>query len=178
MILFHPAKKEKHMIRLVMREIESKTCIRFVPRTRETDFILIFSGDGCTSGIGRTGGQQFVSLEKDGCFTPGTITHELIHTIGFDHMHNHQDRDKFIEILWDNIKPKEQHNFNKVDWRKFYDFDTGYDYFSVMHYDPMAFSSNGRRTIVPKDERVRNIIGQRYGLSKGDVERINNMYGC
>jgi hypothetical protein len=166
------------MIRLAMDEIESLTCIRFRPRSRETDFILIYSGDDCSSFIGRTGGQQLVSLKKDSCFAPGIIIHEFVHTIGYDHMHNHQNRDFYIKILWENINPEDRYNFDKVDSTKFNDFNTEYDYYSIMHYDPLAFSRNNKRTILPTDENARNVIGQRYGLSKGDVERINNMYGC
>lgn len=47
-----------------------------------------------------------------------------------------------------------------------------------MHYGKTAFSKNGESTIVPKNRRYKNIIGQRTGLSIGDVQRINNMYKC
>lgn len=59
------------MIRLAMDDIERHTCIRFVPRAREKNFILIYSGDDCSSFVGRTGGQQLVSLRKGGCFSRG-----------------------------------------------------------------------------------------------------------
>lgn len=47
-----------------------------------------------------------------------------------------------------------------------------------MHYNDKAFSKNGKETIVPKNRRYKNIIGQRIGLSRGDAARINNMYKC
>lgn len=47
-----------------------------------------------------------------------------------------------------------------------------------MHYNPKAFSKNGKETIVAKDATFNGKIGQRRGLSRGDAERINNMYGC
>ena len=32
------------------------------------------------------------------------MTHELMHALGFFHEHTRPDRDKFVRILWDNIK--------------------------------------------------------------------------
>jgi hypothetical protein len=95
-----------------------------------------------------------------------------------DHMHNHVDRDKYIEIRWNNIRPQEYSNFNKVDPTLFGNFGTNYDLYSVMHYDSTAFTWNGQDTIVPRNRRYRRIIGQRSGLSINDVKRINNMYNC
>lgn len=58
-------------------------------------------------------------------------------------MHSHSNRDKFIKILWENIKPGAESNFQLR--RSQYD----YDYYSVMHYDAYGFSKNGQPTIVP-----------------------------
>ena len=49
----------------------------------------------------------------------------------------------------------------------------GYDYGSIMHYGPYAFSKNGRKTITAKNDQT---IGQRQGLSYGDVEQAKAMY--
>lgn len=45
-----------------MKEIENSTCVAFVPRTSQVDYIEIYSGDGCSSSVGRQGGRQTVSL--------------------------------------------------------------------------------------------------------------------
>lgn len=161
-----------------MDHIETYTCIRFVPFVSAEDYIYIHSGTRCSSPLGRIGGQQIVSLNKKGCFKHGTIIHELIHTLGYDHMQNHIDRDKYVYILWKNIKPTHYHNFDKVDSRQFSNFGTPYDYYSVMHYKPYAFTRNNRLTIIPTDFKYNNIIGQRNSLSQGDQQRINNMYRC
>lgn len=95
---------------------------------------------------------------------------------GYDHMHSSMDRDQHISIKWENIANREKENFNKVDPYFFSNFDTAYDLGSVMHYHATAFSKNGRATIVPRDSG--KVIGQREGVSPGDVQRINNMYQC
>jgi hypothetical protein len=93
-------------------------------------------------------------------------------------MHNHADRDKYIEIRWQNVRNDSLHNFEKDDERDFGNFGTNYDYRSVMHYEKNAFSKNGQETIVARNPFFRNIIGQREHLSFGDAKRINNMYEC
>lgn len=56
--------------------------------------------------------------------------------------------------------------------------NTPYDYGSLMHYGKTAFAIQpGLETITPiPDENVQ--IGQRQGLSKIDILRINKLYGC
>ena len=161
-----------------MAHLEYYTCIEFVPRVYSDDFIYIYSGAGCHSHLGKIGGQQEVSLNNPGCMTYGTIIHELIHALGYDHMHNHADRDSYVHILWNNIAAKHKSNFKKVDSRKFSNFGTSYDYYSVMHYGPKVFSKNNKVTILPKYSDYYNIIGQRNSISQGDQKRINNMYKC
>ena len=161
-----------------MNYLEEYTCIRFVNRVHSDNFIYIYSGNGCNSNIGKIGGQQNLSLQKNGCLSIGTILHELIHALGYDHMQNHADRDDYVHILWNNIERVQHHNFEKVDSRKFGNFGTSYDYYSVMHYDLFAFSKNNRATVLPKDSDYNNVIGQRNGISQGDQMRINNMYKC
>ena len=38
-----------------MNEIERNTCIRFVERRSEADFVEIFAGNGCWAHVGRIG---------------------------------------------------------------------------------------------------------------------------
>lgn len=35
----------------------------------------------------------------------GEITHEVMHILGFSHEHTRPDRDRYVTVLWDNIKP-------------------------------------------------------------------------
>lgn len=112
----------------------------------------------------------------EGCFRPGTILHEFMHALGFYHQQSDSDRDKYVQVVYDNIVPGKEFNFEKYDLSIVTDFDMGYDYDSCLHYRPGAFSKNGQDTIVPLDAKAR--IGQREHLSKKDINKINIMYKC
>lgn len=77
------AKSDKAIMRIAMNDIEQNSCIRFVKRSKETDFVRFFSGDGCSSRLGKIGGMQNISLQRPECMSHGTIIHELVHALGF-----------------------------------------------------------------------------------------------
>lgn len=128
------AQKQVDEIRNAMIDLESYTCIKFRYRTAEEDFVNIVNGEGCSSVVGRIGGKQELSLDSNGCVNTGTIQHELIHALGYTHMQNHVDRDDFVSIFWNNIDPSNYINFEKVAAYDYGNFDTPYDFNSVMHY--------------------------------------------
>merc|ERR1719348_2724494 len=70
-----------------MRDIESKTCIKFIKR-RQTDYYylrIVKREKGCWSWVGLVYPGQPLNL-ADRCFlNKGTIIHELMHTLGFKH---------------------------------------------------------------------------------------------
>ncbi len=67
-------------------------------------------------------------------------------------------------------------NFDKYDSSIVDTQKTPYDYASVMHYEPDAFSSNGLPTIEPLQPNVE--IGQRYNMSTTDIEEVRIFYNC
>uniref|UniRef100_A0A8C9YBB4 Metalloendopeptidase n=1 Tax=Sander lucioperca TaxID=283035 RepID=A0A8C9YBB4_SANLU len=151
---------EKQLIVNAMQGFHSKTCIRFVPRKNETDYIM--------------GGRQVLSLSRQGCLYYGIIQHEVNHALGFQHEQTRSDRDDYVTINWDNIDPQMAYNFYKQSTNN---LNTPYDYTSIMHYGRTAFSINGKDSITPiPNPNVQ--IGQRQGLSSWDIIRINKLYGC
>jgi hypothetical protein len=148
---------------------QERTPFKFTPRNGEADFISFESHDGCFSNVGRQGGKQVISLGA-GCEL-GAAIHEIGHALGAWHEQSRSDRDDFVTIFKDNIAPSMLHNFDKhiLDGK---DLGT-YDHGSIMHYPEKAFSINGKPTIVAKSGQS---IGQRKGLSKGDIEAMRLMY--
>uniref|UniRef100_A0A6P4EW25 Metalloendopeptidase n=1 Tax=Drosophila rhopaloa TaxID=1041015 RepID=A0A6P4EW25_DRORH len=166
--------------------IEANSCIVFRKATEEERWkalVITSKGLGCNSVyLGFRNKTQVVNLQiypiGEGCFRIGSIIHELLHTLGFEHQHVSNNRDEYVSIQWDNINPQYRINFvnhdNTTDW---HDFGEGYDYESVMHYVPTAFSNNGKPTIVALKDGSSN-MGQRLNMSVKDIRKLNKMYKC
>lgn len=99
--------RERTFIAKAMADYHRDTCIKFEPKDFcDQDFLYIYPGSGCGSLVGRIGGMQPMTLGK-GCIHVGIIKHELMHTLGFWHEHSRGDRDEYIKIIWENIRPGE-----------------------------------------------------------------------
>ncbi|EDO30445.1 predicted protein, partial [Nematostella vectensis] len=155
-----------------IKEYEAKTCVRFVPRRGERDYIYIVSEGGCFSSIGRSGGLQKLSLGT-GCEHRGTAIHEMMHAIGFFHEQSRLDRDSYITIYWDNIKPGMEYNFRKYKRGEADTLGYAYDLKSIMHYPKYAFTKNRQPTIIARNGAN---IGQRDSFSAIDIQQINALY--
>ncbi|KAG7315296.1 hypothetical protein KOW79_021384 [Hemibagrus wyckioides] len=163
---------ERRVIERALDSFKNSTCVQFVPRTNQEDFIHILSDQGCYSSVGRRGGRQVLSIQRDGCVFHHIIQHELLHALGFHHEQTRSDRDDHVRILLENVIPGQEHNFDKVNTNN---LNTPYDYNSVMHYSRFAFSRNRQPTILPiPDNDVP--IGRATEMSRNDILRVNRLY--
>uniref|UniRef100_A0A034WJI4 Metalloendopeptidase n=1 Tax=Bactrocera dorsalis TaxID=27457 RepID=A0A034WJI4_BACDO len=174
----------KDFIRKAMNIVEEGSCVRFKEADDDQPYFVNITGNpgGCYSTVGFVQDISILNLHKHdlntGCYRTGKIIHELLHTLGFYHMQSTYDRDDYIRIAYENVKPDFVHDFAKYSKDFVEDFGEKYDYGSIMHYSPHAFSANGAETIVPLQEIREGLMGQREALSTVDLIKLNKMYKC
>ncbi|XP_040572980.1 zinc metalloproteinase nas-1 [Lepeophtheirus salmonis] len=187
-----------------INHISDRTCITFVEKTNEANYVDIFTGGkGCYANLGYNSrrARSQVHLQSNGCVALGVIIHELLHILGFSHEQTRSDRDQYVEIKWENIQSGTHSNF----WRALgenepatipycgnvgidqYDncyagfrassFGLDYDYGSIMHYGLKYFSINGQNTITLKKSTTAQ-IPNRSGMSGLDVQKTKVAYEC
>ncbi|KAI6226387.1 Metalloendopeptidase [Aphelenchoides fujianensis] len=87
------------------------------------------------------------------------------------------DRDQYIDIIWPNVINGADDQFEKYGMNVIDQLNEPYDYASIMHYGPYAFSANGKRTIIPRKSGSQK-MGQRVQFSEIDLRKINRLYQC
>jgi Astacin (Peptidase family M12A) len=152
----------------------TNTKLRFVRRTTEKDYIVFRRGSGCSSYVGRIGGEQPINT-GDGC-TTGSIIHEIGHAVGLWHEQSRRDRDQHLIVRWSNMVAGTETNFRSYTELGMDGFDTsgGMDFWSIMMYPCTAFSKNGQPTLLRRNGTTFNV--QRSVLSVKDREAITIMY--
>lgn len=163
--------------------------VTLVPRGNQADYVTFQNASGCSSSVGRIGGQQFINLNADGdnaCSVAGAA-HEILHALGMYHEHSRCDRDQFVMIDYTQIIPGRASNFYAAgsngptepcgDDQAVWDlFD--YDFGSIMHYSVDAFALSSDPTIIPIVTVPDGVmLGQRDGLSDTDAATIQVLYG-
>ncbi|XP_029992670.1 high choriolytic enzyme 1-like isoform X1 [Sphaeramia orbicularis] len=199
----HYSSRERSIIERGLLSFHDVTCIRFVRRTNQRDYLSIQSDSGCVfcecfcvlkcqwqftshsqkfimwmiscySYVGRRGYSQTLSLDRQGCLYHSTVQHELLHALGFNHEQCRSDRDQHIRVLWQNIQRGWEYAFDKINTLN---QNTPYDYNSVMQYHKYAFSGNNRPTMEPiPNANVE--FGTASQMSKNDIDRVNRLYKC
>ncbi len=144
------------------------------PRNGEAYYIRYVnttSSGTCSSYIGNNHIAGQAITIGSACST-GNAIHETGHAIGLYHEHTREDRNTFVKVNTANIDPNRTGNF---DQQISMSDDLGtYDYGSIMHYPATAFSINGLPTIETIPAGIA--IGQRSGLSAGDIGGVKAMY--
>lgn len=147
----------------------------------ETQFLAFFKGDIKNLCLSALGFQDYKNSPQPIFLAPECgvqhILHELLHTLGLIHEHSREDRDDFVEVVWDNI-PDEYHlQFARIptglneSYKEFL-----FDYQSIMIYEPSTFSISSTKPSLRSRVDGKEIAPHKQGLSEGDRHKVKALY--
>jgi hypothetical protein len=182
-------------LRAMQRWMDTGANIQFIPRTTEAEYVNF---------TGKTDAGNNTSLVgfKKGARADINITafwwrqeewmpvHELGHVLGFFHEFERWDRDQFITIHYENIKPGRANDYDWIPKTNWLASSLPYDYRSIMHYRICwaskcedqckdGIGSSPCAVIEPVDKKYDGVIGQwgDNGVSALDAARARLVYG-
>jgi hypothetical protein len=182
-------------LRAMQRWMDTGANIKFVPRTNEAEYVNF---------TGKTDAGNNTSFDgfKKGVRDDINITafwwrqqewmpaHELGHVLGFFHEFQRWDRDQFVTIHYENIKPVRADDYDWIPKTNWLVSSLPYDYRSIMHYRICwagkcedqckdGVGSSPCAVIEPVDKKYDGVIGQwdDNGISELDAERARLVYG-
>ncbi|XP_046679106.1 low choriolytic enzyme-like [Homalodisca vitripennis] len=150
-----------NLLRHYIEQFSLHSCLRWVPRTHERDYVVFNRGnwgsDRCFAIIGRLGGPQHVNISER-CLhfyqqRPDVhyIPHEMLHALGFVHEHQRRDRECYIEVFGGALQ-----DYNNRIYTNFWtDITFPFDIHSVMQYRASSiFRSLFGETVGPLSEEM------------------------
>jgi len=183
------------VLKAMQRWLDTGANMQFVPRTIEVEYVY-FTGKtdagNNTSLVGfKKGARAEINITafwwRQGEWMP---VHELGHVLGFFHEHERWDRDCFVTIHYENIKPGRAEDYDWIPKTNWVVSSLPYDYRSIMHYricwasrcEPECKDGVGASpcsVIEPADKKYDGVIGQwgDNGISALDAEKTRLVYG-
>lgn len=151
----------------------NNTSIRLVERTTERDYVY-FKENGdkdCSSFVGRKIGRQNINVP--GWCEKGSLIHEILHALGFNHEQSRPDRRKYIKVHWTNIQLGKIFNFFPSPFARTYG---PFDLDSIMLYPSFnSFAKDPTRpTMTLRDGTTFG--AQRNGMSEQDLKALEEHY--
>jgi hypothetical protein len=181
--------------RAMQRWMDTGARIAFVPRSRQKEYVNFTGRTDAGNNTSLTGFKSGLHADinitafwwRQGEWMPA---HELGHVLGFHHEHARWDRDAYVTVHYENIKPGRADDYDWIPKANWLVSSTPYDYYSIMHYRVCWASSCESQcrdgdgsspcaVIDPVGTNYDRIIGQwdQNGISLGDGERLRQAYG-
>uniref|UniRef100_A0A0N5BTY0 Metalloendopeptidase n=1 Tax=Strongyloides papillosus TaxID=174720 RepID=A0A0N5BTY0_STREA len=170
---------DRRTVKAALAVIEKETCIRF----RETlnfkngGLIYVNRTVGCSSFTGKVSNNRPQDINLGiGCNKLTVAIHETCHALGMIHEMSRHDRDSYIKLKFKNINDIAKFNYILFDLSAATAYGLKYDFGSVMHYDRLAGTLNGRMTTEPKYRNYLKTIGQTTRFGFNDAKQLNIHY--
>jgi hypothetical protein len=170
---------ESNVILAGLREWELAGRLKLVPYTNQANYVLLqFTNDGTGTGDCYIGTPFTIMLHG---LARGLMCHEGGHLLGLQHEHQRIDRNNYIVVNFQNIEG----GTNTEGGGAEYLVDSNstpfgpYDFQSVMHYSPFAFTNGLGDALDPLPPyanfyyKIANLA-----LSIGDRASVSNLYGA
>lgn len=179
----------------MQRWMDTGARIAFVPRTSQLAYVSFTGRTDAGNNTSLTGFKPGVHAEinittfwwRQGEWMPA---HELGHVLGFHHEHARWDRDAYVTIHYENIKPGRSSDYDWIPKTNWLVTTTPYDYYSIMHYrvcwtsrcEPQCRDGDGASpcaVIDPVGTNYDGVIGQWSDnrISATDGEKTRRAYG-
>ncbi|KAJ4922791.1 hypothetical protein JOQ06_022778 [Pogonophryne albipinna] len=148
----------KGLILKAFDQFRLKSCIDFKPKDSEEYYIHVQKLNGCYSYIGKViSNGQNISIGSY-CDSISTIEHEFLHALGFYHEQSRSDRDDYVTIVNENIQEGSP--------------------VRLLVSDALRQRCFQHSTIITKDPKFQDVIGQRLEVSPKDALELNLLYKC
>lgn len=162
------------MIRMAMQEWSSAGNVRFIESAGGGEYVCrIIKSDSNSSTVGYRK-NPLIYLKSNA--SQRQATHEIGHLLGFIHEHQRPDRDEYITVLWENIRPEAAGQYALLDTNLYEVEDYAYDYRSVMHYATSSGTVSAWKKTYTINDSAYDEQWPTY-LSESDRIKLRDIYG-
>uniref|UniRef100_A0A0N5BV68 Metalloendopeptidase n=1 Tax=Strongyloides papillosus TaxID=174720 RepID=A0A0N5BV68_STREA len=162
-----------------LKTISSETCISFQQATNfNGDGIHFTLGTSTTTTLGKVLGNKpsMVYITKEHMNSNTIIERLVLRVLGVIYEHNRPNRDRFINVNYQNLKTEYKYLFNKQLKNSVLTYGVNYDFGSRMHFNKSEGSKSNLAAFESKKSVFDYILGRTVKYSFNDIKLLNYHY--
>ncbi|XP_023345708.1 low choriolytic enzyme [Eurytemora carolleeae] len=178
----------------VMRELEARSCLKFVPtKSKSQKYLFIFAGNDCmfndvTGGVKYDSGLQTQTLEMSHRLCNRNlqqtktsyykvIRHEFLHVFGLMHTQTRWDRNQYVNVNTKNLVDSKEARYQYEICKDCDTLDAPYECNSIMHYKTNTYAINPEKPVMTSINKSCIIKPSNY-LTNEDWKLLNKAAKC